>query len=346
MRIAAHVVIGVVCLGLTSSVAVGEVQFGPVQLHKGTCEPSGAVALPEGSVDGIFIVASDEDNTLRAYRPTGGDPLPMTGGNLKTFLGLDVEADNDNKADFEAATWLNGKAYWIGSHSRSGKGRLRSQRWQFFATTLSVQAGKPVVTPASAKSFNGLLAAIAALDPRLEKAIRLDVDKDEGLAPDNGGFNIEGLTARADGKSVLLGLRSPLLGGEAVLIPLQDPDAVIAGTQKPHLGSPIKVDLGGRGIRSIEYSAAAGAYFIVAGPAGKGSGTFDLFRWPRDEKTPPIPVEGFAAGLQKLDPARPFRLEAMVVDATGKKLHIFSDDDDKLCDKSAPTFRSFAVTIE
>ena len=51
---------------------------------------------------------------------------------------------------------------------------------------------------------------------------------DEGLAPGNKGFNIEGLTARADGKSLLLGLRNPLLGedfNQAVLIPLRTPKA-------------------------------------------------------------------------------------------------------------------------
>ena len=344
MRISAQAIIVAIVLFLTPSVSVAKVKFGAVQLHKGTCEPSAAVAIPEGSVEGVFIVASDEDNTLRAYRPTGGEPLPLKGGNLKKFLGLDVENDPDEKADFEAATWLNGKAYWISSHSRSGKGNLRKPRWQFFATTISTQANLPVVVPASAKPFNGLLAAIAALEPRLEKSIRLDVDKDRDLAPDNGGFNIEGLTLRPDGKSVLLGLRSPLFDKKAVLIPLENPEAVVVSGAKPILGRPVTVDLGGRGVRSIEYSAAAETYFIVAGPSGGGGGTFDLFRWPRDEQAPAIAVEGFAAGLQQLDLSRPFQPEALVVDATGKKLHLFSDDGDS-CTTSAPTFRSVAVTL-
>src|SRR5215211_7773952 len=59
------------------------------------------------------------------------------------------------------------------------------------------------MTPTSQKSYGGFLATIAALDPRLAQKIRLDDPRDEDLAPDNGGFNIEGLTARADGKSML-----------------------------------------------------------------------------------------------------------------------------------------------
>lgn len=344
MQAAAYMIIGAVVSGLAPSIAVSEVQLGAVRIHKGMCEPSGAIGFPEGSVDQIFIVANDQDNTLRAYRPEGGEPLDMPSGNLNKFLHLDPEDDDDDKADFEAATWLNGKAYWIGSHSRSRKGRLREQRRQFFATRVSTQSNTPALSPTSEKPFGGLLEAIVALDPRLEEKIKLNVAKDEKLAPDNGGFNIEGLTARPDGKSVLLGLRSPLLNGNAVLIPLENPEAVIEKNEKPVLGRPIEIDVGGRGVRSIEYSAAAKAYFIVAGPAGGKEGTFDLYRLPEDEKPPAIPFPGFAAALQNLDASRPFQPEALVIDSTGKKLHLFSDDGDS-CDKSAPAFRSVAVTL-
>jgi hypothetical protein len=355
MRVAAHtrlVSLGAIFVGLVPSIAAGEVLFGAVQVHKGMCEPSAAVAVPEGSVDRTFIVANDEDNTLRAYRPQGGEPLPMAGGNLNTFLGLDPTKDEDNKADFEGAAWLNGKVYWIGSHSRSRKGRLREQRWQFFATRVSTETDKVVVTPSSTKAFNGLLAAIAALEPRLAEKIQLDTERNEALAPDSGGFNIEGLAAGADGRSLLLGLRSPLLDGEAVVIPFENPEAVVEKNEKPSLGLPRRLDLGGRGIRSIEYSAAAKAYFIVAGPAGGGSGTFDLFTLPADAltlpahaKMPVTPVHGFAAGLQNLRASPPFQPESMIIDATGKKLHIFSDDGDS-CNKAAPTFRSVAITLQ
>jgi hypothetical protein len=344
MRVAAF--LGVIALGLVPSLAAAaDVQFGAVQVHKGMCEPSGAVAVPEGSVDGTFLIANDEDNTLRAYGPEGGVPSAMTGGNLNKFLGLDPQKDEDEKADFEAATWLNGKVFWIGSHSRSGKGNRREARWQLFATRITHGPGKLAVTPSSAKPFNGLLAAVAALDKRLADKIRLDSKKEVSLAPDAGGFNIEGLAARSDGKSLLIGLRSPLLEGDAVVIPFHNPEAVVEKNTQPDLGSPIRINLGDRGIRSLEYSAAAKAYFIVAGPAAGGGETFDLFKWPDDEKQPAAtPVQGFAAGLQKLGASPRFQPEALVVDSTGKRLHLFSDDGDT-CDKSAPTFRSVAVTL-
>jgi len=185
------------------------------------------------------------------------------------------------------------------------------------------------------------LPALSALDPKLKAKIELDKAMDEGLAPDNKGFNIEGLTARADGKSLLLGLRSPLLGedfNQAVLIPLENPEGVVERKQQPVLRPSILVNLGGRGVRSIEYSEAARAYFILAGPAGNDMGTFELYKWPAEESDPPTPVPGFSAALQK-------QPEALVVDSTGKKIHLFSDDGDS-CNIGAPAFRGVLVTLD
>ena len=210
MRVAA------ICTSVTlalvpTSTAVAEVEFGKVVAYKGICEPSGAIAFPAGTIDQVFIVANDETNGLKAYRAAGGDPLDMPSGDLNKFLGLNDE-EEDNKADFEGATWLNDRAYWIGSHSRSRKGNIRHPRWQLFATRVSAASGAPTIAPTSEQAFNGLLPALSALDPKLKAKIELDKAMDEGLAPDNKGFNIEGLTARADGKSLLLGLRSPAAG--------------------------------------------------------------------------------------------------------------------------------------
>jgi hypothetical protein len=343
MRTAGCRALAIIVLAMMPSIAAGDVRFGEVQVHKGTCEPSAAIAVSEGSL-ATFIVANDEDNVLRAYRSTGGEPVKVKGGKLDKFLRLDPEEDDDDKADFEGAAWLDGKVYWIGSHSRSGKGKVRKQRWQFFATRVSGRPGRPVVERTARRAFNDLLPAIAALDARLNDKIRLDLDPDETLKPDAGGFNIEGLTARADGKSLLIGLRSPLIDGDAVLIPLANPKGVAEKGKEPKLASPLRVDLGGRGIRSIEYSAAAKTYFIVAGPSDGKSGTFDLLRWPADETGPAVPVPGFAEALARLDRFQP---EALVVDASGKKLHLFSDDGD-LCKerKTPPEFRSVTVTLE
>ena len=114
-------------LGVSGTTA--EVKLESTFVHTGVCEASGAVALPAGSFGTIFVVGNDEDNILRAYAADrSGDPLPLAAGDLNKPLGLD--SGEDEKVDFEAATWLGGKVYWIGSHSRSRRGNLREVRWR------------------------------------------------------------------------------------------------------------------------------------------------------------------------------------------------------------------------
>jgi hypothetical protein len=320
-----------------------EIKLDQVATHNGSCEPSGAVALWQNTANPIFVIANDEDNTLRAYKGFSGHPLKMPSGDLNKFLGLHPEEDEDDKADLEGATWLNGKAYWIASHSRSGKGKLRKQRWQFFGTQIMPDADHLVVKPTAASASSDLLEALNAFDSRLERKIRLDVPSDEDLSPDAGGFNIEGLTSRSDGKSMFIGLRSPLgSNGRAILIPLENPEGVVERGEKPSLQRVVELDLNKRGVRSIEYSAAAGAYFIVAGPVGN-EGSFDLYKWGASEKNPPVLIPGLAAALAKQKIGR-FQPEALVVDLAGKQLQIFSDDGD-ICQSSDPRFRSIAVSL-
>ncbi len=175
--------------------AAGQIQFGPVQTYTGMCEPSGAIAVPDGNIDDLIIIANDEDNILRAYNPQRADPLPLAGADLNKYLGTNPN-DNDQSADFEGATWMNKKAYWIGSHSRSKKGNRRDSRSSFFATTVSGGSDKPVVTTGE-KSFAGLLAAIAALSPRLEETIKLKTQARASASPGQWRFQYR----RLDGAS-------------------------------------------------------------------------------------------------------------------------------------------------
>jgi hypothetical protein len=133
----------------------------------------------------------------------------------------------------------------------------------------------------------------------------------------------------------LIGLRNPLSpNGRAMLVPFENPDAVLVGGEEPKLGEPILLDLsrrseGGRvlerrGVRSIEYAPPADAYFIVAGPAGSG-GSFDLFRWSGRAGDEAVPLAGARDLLASLPEFRP---EALIVDATGRRLQILSDDGD------------------
>jgi hypothetical protein len=306
--------------------------------HDGMCEASGAVAVPEGSIGAHFVVANDEDNVLRVYAADAdGGPLEAQGGSgdLNGYLGTDPD-DEDEKADLEGAAWLGGTVYWIGSHSRSGKkGELRPSRWQLFATQVGVADAVATITPVG-ESNASLLSAIS--DPGLVKSIRLDDKKNKELIPEAAGFNIEGLAAGQDGKSLWVGLRNPRAAdGSAYVLRIENPQELGDADKKPSVSGPFPLALAGRGIRSIERAQALGLYYIVAGASGPG-GSFDLYTWSGETGAAPQRVSGFAETLAAIEP--PFSPEAMIVAPDGKSLQLLSDDGD-IC----PTPKSFRSVI-
>jgi Protein of unknown function (DUF3616) len=108
------------------------------------------------------------------------------------------------------------------------------------------------------------------------------------LAPEAVGvFNIEGLAATTDGQ-LLIGFCNPIRSQKALVVPRQNPAAVIQG-KKAQFGTPIELDLGDRGIRSIELVGSS--YVIVAGPPGK-TGTFKLYRWSGKADSKPNEIQG------------------------------------------------------
>ena len=202
-----------------------------------------------------FIVGNDETNALAVY--LRGQPAPAATVQLGKFLGL----GGKDEADIEGAAPLGKRIYWITSHARDSKGRAQPDRQRFFATEV-VAGPTPRVAPVGrpyARLLDDMLAAPALAPYGLAAASRLPAEAE-------GGFNIEGLAATPDGR-LLIGLRNPLPRGRALLIPLENPADVIDHGQRARLGAPIELDLGQRGIRSIE--RVGDAYVIVAGPAGR-----------------------------------------------------------------------------
>lgn len=326
---------------LTSGVSAAD-----IIKYVGMCEPSGAVALPEASFGDMFIVADDEGNVLRVYRTEDGG-APLTEFDVDAVL----EPTPEREADFEAATWLGGRVYWIGSHSRNREGKLRKDRWQFFSTTSDASGGTITIEMQPPISLHSLLDRIANLDIRLRDEIRVEEREVEGLAPDNGGLSIEGLTVTSDGAGLLIGLRSPLIPStpdpdrpetirwDAVVIPFSNPEEALDGAE-PVVGPLIPIKLDGRGIRSMEYAPSLGAYLLIAGPVG-GNEPFALYRWSGLEGEDPVMLEAATGVLADLEHFTP---EAMIVAPEGDKVFILSDDGD-IC-SSAQSFRGAVIDIE
>ena len=269
-----------------------------ITTYSGPCDASAAVALDAAH----FIVGDDEHNTLHVYRQ--GQPAPVAALNLANFLGTAA----DEESDIEGAAAIGSRIYWITSHGRNSKGKARPARQRFFATDI-VPGQPPTVKPvgqAYANLLSDMLAAKNLKPYRLDEASRRPPEAD-------GGLNIEGLAATSDGK-LLIGLRSPLSQQRALIIPLDNPEQVIAG-QRARFGVPLELDLGKRGIRSIEM--ISGSYLIVAGPTGD-KGSFALYRWSGQREDAPAPDPGIDFGS--------LRPEALFAIPDSDRVQFLSDD--------------------
>jgi hypothetical protein len=296
-------------------------------LYSGEGDASGAVAVTSN----LFLVADDEDNSLRLYRNDMGGP-PIKEFDCNAFLEV---RGKSLEADLEAGARIGDRAFWIGSHGRNKNGKERPNRCRLFATDLSVAGGEVMVTPVG-KPYKGLLDDLIR-DWRFEPfhfaaAARLMPKEAEAL-------NIEGLSATPEGH-LLIGFRNPIPEGKALLIPLLNPNEVVQG--KTALFDPaIELDLGGLGIRDIAY--AEGTYIISAGPY-HGGGPFRFYRWSGPGTEPErILVEDLGD----------YHPEAIIIypDKGLRELQILSDDGKRVVDdisnRDLPmrqrTFRSFWI---
>jgi hypothetical protein len=293
------------------------------------CDGSAVV----GVGDGYFLDATDEDNLIRLYRM--GSPEPVKSFALDDFLQTELNKRGRRKeADIEAVAKVGNRLYWIGSHSRDRKGDLERSRFRFFATELT-GSGANVKIAEVGRPYDGLLASLAKLDTHVASALK----SAEAPPPSEGGINIEGLAAWT-GDGILIGFRSPLIDGKALLVPMLNPAGVIDKNKKeePSFGAPILLDLGGLGIRAIEPKGqgARDSYWILAGPV-KASDQSRLYEWtlggqPVQSKVS-LPAETTGSG------------EGLMVDSTGKLFASLDGGDvgDPVCKDSPLDMRSFVV---
>ncbi len=286
-------------------------------VHTGMCEASAAVALGPDR----FIVANDERNTLKIYRRGVAAPVDE----VPAWQFLDTDADKGS--DLEGAAALGQRIYWISSHSRRNRdGEVQQRRHRFFATDGGGARGRPQLAGAVYDRLQEDIVAAPALKPlKLKRAAKLKPE-----AP--GGFNIEGLAATPQGQ-LLIGLRNPLLGGKALLLPLLNPERVIEG-EKASFGEAIALDLGGRGLRSIDLVGSS--YLMLAGPTADAGG-FALYRWSgrRGDAAVAVPHD-----FGTLHP------EAIFAIPGGDTVQVLSDDGGEACDalpEARQRFRSVTV---
>jgi hypothetical protein len=273
--------------------------------HAKMCNASAAVA-----VDGdLFVVADDEDSTLRLYRvEQGGAPLSETP--IPDDI-LDLDPDEDPEVDIEGAAQVGDRVYWIGSHSASKKGKERPNRRRLFATRLHVEREQLTIEPVGLP-YKHLIRDLDA-DNRYASLHLKDAAKKQPKV--EGALSIEGLASTPDDE-LLIGFRNPIIEGKALVARLKNPHEVVAG-RPAEFGKPIKLDLGHLGIRSMERRGED--YTIVAGRHDGGQ-DFKLYRWAGGPEQTPQVIPGI--DLADLNP------EALFFDAIGA--YLLSDDGKQL----------------
>ena len=348
-------------LGFGASSAVAQAAESPVNLvsHKGLCNASAGLRFGEG----MFVVADNENaapTLLHLYKAGQGGPELAVGRIAKEAVAQ--VADGSLEMDLEGAARLGPLVYWIGSHSAGeangpgegngpgAAGAPRPNRQRLFATRLGLESGDKgkgvaVTVEPVGRPYQTLLADLEA-DPRyapfgLDQAAKLP-----GKAKD--GLNIEGLAATPNGQ-LLIGFRNPLPQGKALVAPLTNPGAVLAG-EAARFGEPVLLELGGLGIRSLEM--VNGSLLIVAGPSGPGNPKDGpaipsaLYRWNGQFESAPELVRLFGSELGK----SLFNPEALFVE--GDSLVLLSDDgklaiDGKRCEnlpRPKQRFRELRIT--
>ena len=305
------------------------------RFHTGASDASSAIAIDAN----WMLVADDEDQILRLYsRQQSG--LPQAGFDFSSSLGL----AGGSEVDLEASTRIGNTIYWLGSHGNNTSGTDRPNRERLFATALSGSGSD------TSLSFLGdyryLEDDLLAWDAANGNALGLAASAAAGVLPEQAaGFNIEGLCIAPDGSSAYLAFRAPntapntasgASGGNqrALIIPVTNFTSLVAiGGGSPgaaQFGNPISLDLGGRGIRSIEANAS-GEYLIVAGPSGAATGIapadFRLFSWSGNAADAPVLRQ---ADLSTLLSGGSFEAIVEVPNAlnAGSSLQLLSDNGD------------------
>lgn len=273
--------------------------------------------------DGAFFAASDEDNLIRRYQ------LEVPGNPATEFewsRHLAVAGSPFPEVDIEGAARVGDRIYWIGSHGRNREGKWRASRHRLFATKVVPGTNGPQLDAIGVPVTD--LAAVLGQHPALIElgvaaALGPTGKRQPALAPTRGGLNIEGMAIAPDGRTLWIGLRNPVPRAQAVVIPLLNPEATVLGQERPLLGEPALLDLGGLGIRDIVYAEHLQQYLILAGMPGPGR-RFALHAWAGPPQVAPRLLVGpdLFARYPALTP------EALLLDASTHSVIVCSDDGD------------------
>jgi hypothetical protein len=280
----------------------------------GIYEPSAVQQLP----DGRFLVGEDEKEhplSLVTIRADGKVKAESLTASLLQMFGSFWKLDDLEGLAADHA----GCVYAITSHSRDDDGDEKKSREKLVRFRIE---GNRVVEP---KVCDSLKSALTSRHPVLAAAAQVrDVKTD-------GGLNIEGVEVSPDQQQLLIGFRSPLRQGRALIARLENLCGVFDSDEAPDIAPVLEeLDLGGHGIRGLSYVPALRAFLIIGGPASRVEAAFDLWCWSGEAGAPArrVKVPGLS-GLAKAEGASPALLDGV------ERIIIVSDDGNREARRSA-----------
>lgn len=289
--------------------------LGPVRTYVGYCDASGVVILP----DGRLAVADDEHNVLAIYAEAGGSPQQVI--DLTEILALGVKSP---EADIEDLVLRGDQLVIVTSHGRRKSGKEAPSRQRVAAARLTVAADGAVTLTAEGAPYTQLVELLTH-DPALAP---LGLAAAAALSPKvAGGLNVEGVVDTARGELVI-GLRSPLHDGQAILVTLSG-----APGEAPKVVEQRLLALDGRGVRGM--ARQGDTIWIAAGAPVDEALDARLYTWK--------PGLGQAAVHAELGG---LNVESLAVLGDGELL-VLADDGSREVDGVAckklkdPTARSF-----
>lgn len=271
----------------------------------GLYEPSAIQQI----ADGRFLVVEDEQE-----HPFSLVTLEVDGTVKSRSMGPGWFEGNNAFWKLDDLEGLTGDAegylYALTSHSRDDDGEEKKSRNKLVRFRIEGDRVRdPVVV-------SGLKPVLVAAHPVLATAARIEDVKSDG------GLNIEALEITPDRQQLLVGFRSPLLDGAAIIAPIANPSAIFDTGELPRLsGDLLTLDLDGQGIRGMAWIAPLAGYLLISGPASQAEQAFALWFWSGQPLSPARRV--VVPGLQHFE--RGEGLSTAVIDGLAY-IVIVSDD--------------------
>jgi len=237
-------------------------------------EPSALQQLPDGRILAV------EDEARRAFslltltadgrfeeNPAGDQRLLRSFGRKMSDLeGLSIDGE--------------GRIYAITSHSAKNNGKRDKDREQLLRFMVNGGVASELAV------YTGLRDALSD-STELKDAIEAATDE----AVDFEEVNIEGLAYVEETGELLLGLRSPMVGGRSLVVTITNPADLVEGGAGPQFGPPLLLDMQGGGIRALSFDPVLKTYLVVNEvEQSEGGRISQLWKWDGDSETPPVPL--------------------------------------------------------